>query len=190
MSFFFLPCQSLLMCILFMSPTLKGSLSKTVEGLRFYATFKLMFPFHRFLEASRRKESLFHITTSIARVSAFFTGAPIPSSHRVMPRSQMTPAHSFQERNLDFRNLNLLWWVISRTKLYSRERPYLYYISKYPGFMQKEIPSLSSKAAHYPSILEKMVQNEEQPVPHSQDVQKCKRAMERGLLTHLYCNYG
>lgn len=56
--------------------------------------------------------------------------------------------------------------------------------------MRKEIASLSSKAIHYTSILEKMVQNEEQPVPHSQDVQKCKIAMEKGLLTHLCYNYG
>lgn len=66
-----------------------------VKGLRFYATMKLTsLPAMVLWMPVEQRMSLIHIAVSVARVSAFCTSIPCPSSHRVMPRGQMTLGHA------------------------------------------------------------------------------------------------
>lgn len=50
-------------------------------------------------------------------------------------------------------------------------------------FLQRETLSLSFKTVHYTNILEKVVWNKEQPVPHLQDMQKQERSVENSFPT-------
>lgn len=66
-----------------------------MKGLRFYVTMKLTsLPAMVLWMPVEQRKSLIHIAILEARVSAFCTGTPCPSSQRVMQRGQMTLGHA------------------------------------------------------------------------------------------------
>lgn len=98
LSFFFFPLLSLLMCILPTSPIFETQFVKNCEGSKILRYMQAnRFACHSFMDASRMNESLLHVAILVARVSVSCAGVPSPSSHGVMPRDLMTPAHTCTE---------------------------------------------------------------------------------------------
>lgn len=138
--------------------------------------------FHRCLQSTvlwsqRQRTVLLFRAIIVTSNQHFWAGSTRPYSHRVIgrrPNETYTWCVALQERNTEL-----------------REAEFFIMGSKHAcPLLWKETLSLCSKVVCCINILEKVAQNKEEPLPHSQVMQQSERARENCLPTTLSeCNF-